>query len=72
MSMKVWSEEKMGTDGKVYSIRYLLDSDEVNGLQQAGIVSADVFEVIGMQRIADVIVADFEKQAYVESGGIVQ
>ena len=69
--MKVWAEEKAGNDGLIYSIRYLLDSEEVCGLQSAGIIGP-VSEIVGMQDAADCLVAGFEKQFYTASGGVVQ
>lgn len=70
--VKVWTENKRGRDGLEYSVRYLLDSEEIKGLQGAGLISMDIAEVIGMQRVADTILADFEKQLYTAAGGVVQ
>lgn len=69
--MKVWSELKKGNDGLLYSVRYLLDGDELRGLLGAGIVGR-VDEVIGMQQVADSIVAGYEKQAFTACGGQIQ
>lgn len=69
--MKVWSEIKTGTDGRVYANRYLLTPDELTGLQRAGLVG-DVAEVIGMQDAADALAADYEMQAHVHAGGVIQ
>ena len=41
----VWSETKMGGDGLAYSVRYLLDSEELSGLQAAGLIGS-VDEVV--------------------------
>ena len=46
----VWSETKMGSDGLVYSVRYLLDSEELSGLQAAGLIGS-VDEVVGVSFI---------------------
>lgn len=70
--VKVWSEIKIGSNGRTYSIRYLLSSEEIRGLQGAGLIGMDIAEVIGMQRVADTILADFEKQLYTAAGGVVQ
>lgn len=69
--MKVWSESKIGTDGLAYSVRYLLDKAELQGLQSAGLIG-QVDEVVGMQDVADAVMAGFEKQVYTAYGGVVQ
>ena len=69
--MKVWSETKTGSDGLSYSVRYLLDDEELDGLQSAGLVGA-VYQVIGMQDAADRLMAGYEKQQFEASGGLVQ
>ena len=69
--MKVWSEIKEGRDGLTYSVRYLLDAEELNGLQSAGLIGP-VDEVIGMQEAADIVMADFEKQQFEACGGTIQ
>lgn len=69
--MTVWSEDKTGNDGLVYSVRYLLAREELAGMQQAGIIGS-VAEVIGMQHVADSLLAGFEKQAFMDCGGRVQ
>lgn len=69
--MKVWSEPKIGSDGLVYSVRYLLDSAELQGLQSAGIIG-QAAEIVGMQDVADAVMANFEKQAYTACGPVVQ
>ena len=69
--MKVFSELKNGTDGKVYGLRYLLEDQELAGLQNAGIIG-DVQEVVGMRQAADIVMADFEKQQFEACGGIIQ
>lgn len=45
--MKVYSEIKTGTDGKSYSVRYLLTEEERTGLTEAGILGYTE-EVIGI------------------------
>lgn len=69
--MKVWSELKYGTDGRLYGIRYLLTVEEVKGLQASGLIG-DVRQVVGMQAVADMAMADFERQAHVVNGGALQ
>lgn len=69
--MKVYSEEKQGTDGLGYSLRYLLEDSELCGLQQAGLIGK-VSAVIGMKEAADGVLAGFEKQAFTACGGKIQ
>ena len=71
MTAKVWSETKTGGDGLVYSVRYFHDDDEIIGLQSAGLIGP-VAEVIGMQDVADAVIAGLEKQIYTACGGQVQ
>lgn len=69
--MLVFSEVRTGQDGAQYSVRHLLTRQELAGLQAAGVVG-DVFEVVGMQSVADAVVARFELEAVIASGGRVQ
>ena len=69
--MKVYSTTKTGSDGLQYNLRMLLDLCELQGLQSAGIVG-QALEVVGMQDVADSLVAGFEKQAFTACGGVVQ
>ena len=68
---KVWSEIKEGSDGLSYSVRYLLDDEEMNSLQNVGIVGA-VYQLVGMQDAADLLVAGYEKQQHESNGGTIQ
>ena len=72
MKFKVYSSAMIAPDGHLYSVRYLLDPEELAGLQAAGLVMDNCCEVIGMQDAADLIAADFERQCVVEMGGFVQ
>jgi hypothetical protein len=69
--MKVYSTTAIGLDGAAYSVRFLLDPAELRGLQRAGIIGA-VDEVLGMQDLADALVADMEKQMHTACGGLAQ
>ena len=69
--MKVYSETKTGSDGQLYSVRYLLDAEELFGLQAAKLIGP-VDEVIGMQEAADLLMAGFEKQQHQACGGTIQ
>ena len=69
--MKVWTETKTGNDGLKYSVRYLLEDDELSGLQNAGVIGS-VYQIVGMQEAADSVIAGFEKQIYTSFGGQVQ
>ena len=69
--MKVFSELKTGQDGKLYGLRYLLEAQELEGLQAAGIIG-QVQEVVGMRQAADIVMAGYEMQEFMCSGGLVQ
>ena len=70
-NVKVWNEFKTGADGRLYGVRYMLDNEELAGLQAAGLVG-DASEIIGMKEYADHVLADFELQSYKSAGGAVQ
>jgi len=69
--MIVWSATDQAADGQIYSVRYLLTPDELAGLQAAGLVG-NVEEVVGLQDVADGIVATFERDLVMACGGRVQ
>ena len=69
--MKVWAEPKTGADGAEYSVRYLLDIEELNGLQSAGIIGP-VSEIVGMQEVADCLLAGLKSRFIRLVGGVVQ
>ena len=48
MTLKAWSEIKTGADGQEYGLRYLLTTEELFGLQKAGLVG-EVAELVYMQ-----------------------
>jgi hypothetical protein len=69
--VKVWNELKTGTNGRLYGVRYLLEPQELQGLQSAGIIG-EVSEIVGMQQVADTVIADYERQTFTACGGLVQ
>lgn len=69
--MKAFAEQKVGADGRVYSVRYLLTEDELQGLQAAGLVG-QVQEVVSVQEAKDALVAMWERDAMLAIGGMVQ
>ncbi len=69
--MKVYVYQAIGTDGFKYSVRLLLDAEELIALQAAGVIG-EVDEVIGMQEAADSLVAGLQKQFYTACGGLTQ
>lgn len=46
--MKVYTEEKIGSDGNLYSIRYLLDDEEFDSFKRVGLVGESTDVVIGI------------------------
>ena len=71
MKPTVWTETKQGEDGVEYSVRYLLDDDELTAMQTAGIIGS-VYQVVGMQDVADLLMADMEMQIYTAGGRVLQ
>lgn len=69
--MKAYSTEMQGSDGLTYSVRLLLEPQELAGLQSAGVIG-EAHEIVGMQDAADSLVANLQKQYYTATGGLVQ
>lgn len=72
MNFRVYSAAMLAPNGKLYSVRYLLDEAELAGLRSAGLVPENTCEVIDMQDAADIIAADFEMQTQIAGGGRLQ
>lgn len=70
MTLKAWSEIKTGADGQEYGLRYLLTTEELFGLQKAGLVG-EVAELVYMQPVADEVVASFKADAPLLVGRLV-
>lgn len=70
--MKVFSAALILPDGRSFSIRYLLDADELAGLQAVGLIPDHACEVVGLQDAADSLLAALEKQAHTAMGGLTQ
>lgn len=69
--MKVYSATAIGLDGAAYNVRFLLEPAELLGLQRAGLIG-EVAEVVGMQDLADSLIAGLEKQMHTAAGGLTQ
>lgn len=69
--MKVWSELKTGTDGRLYGVRYLLTEEECSHMRSVGLIG-DVCEVISMKAAADQTMAAFERDQILHNGGSLQ
>ena len=69
--MKVWSEIKTGTDGRLYGVRYLLTDEERRHMQTVGVIG-EVLEVISMKTAADQVVAAFERDQMLHNWGAIQ
>jgi hypothetical protein len=72
MTMQVFSYQMIGADELQYSVRLLLTPEELRGLQKAMIVPLNVAEVLGMQDVADGLVATMEREMLLLSGGVMQ
>lgn len=72
MKFKVYSSTMIAPAGHAYSVRYLLDPEELAGLQAAGLIADNTCEVVGLQEYADIIAADFERQTAMAMGGYLQ
>lgn len=68
---KVYSGLALSLNGAMYSICYLLTPEEKDGLQQAGLIG-EVAEVIGLQPVAESLIAGLEKQMHTDTGGLTQ
>ena len=69
--MKVWSEFKTGTDGRLYGVRYLLTDEECQHMRSIGLIG-EVFEVVSMKTAADQVMAAFERDQLIHEGGALQ
>lgn len=70
--LKVWSYFAGGRDGRLFNVRLLLTTEELNALQAAGVVPDRVHQVVGMEEAAATLVAQFEQQALAAGGGLLQ
>jgi hypothetical protein len=59
--MAVWTEAKIGLDGREYELRYLLTPNEVRGLRCAGLLPEALLRVHGMQQAGDTSIAQLER-----------
>ena len=69
--MKVWSETRKASDGREYEVRLLLTETEALHLQAVGAVG-QLWRIVGMQTVADMTMAQFEKEAHTATGGEIQ
>ena len=69
--MKVWSETRIAPRGEAYDVRLLLTEAESEHLQAAGVVGP-LWEIVGMQTVADMTMAQFEREAHAATGGAIQ
>jgi hypothetical protein len=69
--MKVWTEFKTGTDGRLYSVRYLLTDEERRHMHTVGLIG-ETFEVVSMKTAADQVMAAFERDQMLHEGGAIQ
>lgn len=70
--MKVYSAALILPDGRAYSVRYLLEPDELAGLQAVGLIPDNCCELVGLQDAADVVLAELEKECHTARGGVIQ
>lgn len=69
--MKVWSETRTAPNGEAYDVRLLLTDAEAEHLQAVGVVGK-LWRIVDMQAAADIKMAEFERGAYLATGGAVQ
>ena len=69
--LKIYSETKRAPDGREFSVRYMLTAEELAGLQGAGLLG-EAEELVWMQHAADSFCAQWERDAHVLQGGVVQ
>ena len=70
--MKPYSAFQTAANGDTYSVRYLLDAEELQALQAAGLVPMDAAEIVSLQSVVDGLIARFERDCYRAAGGVVQ
>jgi hypothetical protein len=70
--MKIYADTFVGTDGAVYSRRFLLSLEEYTHLQKVGGLSAQVCEVLGMEQVAEVALAQIVYECHKLNGGAIQ
>lgn len=70
--MKVYSGTVKDAFGAKHSQRYLLTAEEYDSQMDAGVLPTDTCEVIGMRDYAQVVMATYEVQAILETGGRLQ
>lgn len=69
--MKVWSEQRFSSTGEPYEVRLLLTDTEAVHLQEKAVVGP-LWQIVGMQEAADMQMLNFEKQTYLQTGGVLQ
>lgn len=69
--MKVWRETRTAPNGVEYDLRLLLTEDEAKHLQALGVVGP-LWRIVGMQAVADMTIAQFEREAHTATGGSIQ
>ena len=70
--MKAYASIQTAANGVVYSVRYLLDAEELQAMQAAGLVPMDAAEIVSLQSVVDGLVASFERDCFRAAGGITQ
>lgn len=69
--MRAYTETRRGADGREYSVRYLLEPQELAGLQAAGLIG-EVCELMAVCDADELLTAAYEQIAYQIEGGVVQ
>ena len=56
----VWSSDRVGMDGLTYSVSYFGTEEHIRQLQRVGLAPKNLDQVIGLERVADEVVASLE------------
>ena len=70
--MKAYSSNQTTSDGRTFSVRYLLTDEELQAMQAAGLVPMDAAEIVSLQSVVDSLIACFERDCFRAAGGVVQ
>jgi hypothetical protein len=70
--MKIYADSFVGTDGGTYSRRFLLSPEEYEHLQKIGGISEQSCEVVGMEQVAEVALAQIVYECHKLNGGPIQ
>lgn len=69
--LKIYSETRRAPDVRRFSVRYMLTKAELDGLQSAGLLG-EAEELVWMQHAPDAFCAQWERDSFLQAGGLTQ